>query len=66
MAILEGSVDEIAKQDLDILRDPERLKKMSQIGLESKKNQGGIGRIANLIVEYIKTSHPIPVQISEI
>lgn len=50
MAILQGSAAEIAKQALDILNDPERLTKMGQIGIESKKDQGAIDKIAQLIV----------------
>ncbi len=51
MAILTGTADEIAQKTWDILRDPERLKNMSQIGIESKREQGGIPRIADLIVK---------------
>jgi uncharacterized protein (TIGR03492 family) len=51
MAILSGTVNEIAQKTWDILRNPERLKKMSQIGIESKREQGGIPRIADLIVK---------------
>lgn len=51
MAILSGTIDEIAQKTWDILRNPEHLKEMSQIGLDSKNDPGGIVRIAELIIE---------------
>lgn len=54
MAILCGNAEELAQKTLAILKDPQRLKKMEQIGRESKKDRGAIGRIAGLISEQIK------------
>ncbi len=54
MAILTGSSEEIARKTWELLEDPHQLEKMSRIGMDSKKDRGGINRIANLIVEQIK------------
>jgi uncharacterized protein (TIGR03492 family) len=53
MAILNGSADEIATKVWEILRDPQRLQEMGQIGLKSKKDQGATQNIINLILEIL-------------
>lgn len=53
MAILTGTADEIAQRILDILKDTKRLEEMRQIGLESKKEKGGITQIINLIIKVL-------------
>ena len=54
MAILSGKAEEIARKTWEILRDPVRLKEMSRTGLESKKDQGGIRRISDLIIKTLQ------------
>jgi uncharacterized protein (TIGR03492 family) len=54
MAILNGTTKEIAEQISEILNNPKRLERMRQIGIESKKDRGGIENIANFIAAYLK------------
>jgi len=56
MAILTGKPEEISEKIWKLLKDPHQLEKMSRIGVDSKKDRGGINHIANLIVEQLKTS----------